>query len=310
MVIIPHRKGRSFVTFDNLTEVYRFDPTILVQRSGTEVFFNGIYKNPFLIYQFTTKPLETGTYKVKIVSEDDLQNVNVGVQGTASVVTLPLPPRNLTVSVSGNNVTLNWDDPTSGSPDNYKIYGNGGSGKFIDRDTVLSILSGTLKTDTFAVADGDWRFVVESVVSGVESINLYLAKTQVPDTAIVPPSPGIGGIFAVTNLTLRRISVGKVKIRFEWNFGDQADDFNVYHDGGTGTLNFTTPDFTFSRVPTRIQEFTTTQLHTVDENITFQFVVRSVNTLGNEDGNTSIYTIDVDGEAPDVVEITSTGSVL
>ena len=163
-VLYPHKQRKAYVTYANSSKLFRTDVILQPRRSGSFIFLSGIFRNPLEYYEFISKPLSSGIYKIRIDSVDNLDNKNIGVETISVVSTFPLPPRNLIGSVVGNTVTLSWDHPVSGEPDNYRIYGNGGSGDLINRDIVLAEISGSLTTYDLTVADGDWRFVVESVV--------------------------------------------------------------------------------------------------------------------------------------------------
>jgi len=297
------------ILFKNVDEVYRQHLTMDALRTGTFIQLNGTYASPYDYYELITKSLINGAYKLKVISMDDLDNVNSGVEGTATVSGYALPPKNVAVTLLGSNITLTWSHSVNGAPTNYKVYGNGGSGIVIDRTTVLSTVIGSLLTSTFAVANGEWLLVVESLTSSSESINLDTVSITVPVAATKPPSPGFGGKAKITGLSLTRVSVGKVKVRFYWLYGSSAASFRIYHDDATGTISYVTPKFSFTRQNSYIQEYTTTALHTDDENKQFKFVVRSVTSDSVEDTNTDEYTIEVDGDAPDNATIISTESI-
>jgi len=285
----------------NTLLVYKRDPLrdhmLLISRNCSLIFLGSSYNNPFWKYKIISIPVANGTYKIKICSEDDLGNINSGLEGTVVVSYYVLPPKNVAVTSSGNTITLTWAVSTDGEPDNYVIYSNNGSGN-VDKTTPLVTISGTLLTYSKSVANGSWKFIVEAKKNGVESNTMNVVSVDIP--LPVPPKPGIPK--GVTGLCLERVSIGKVKVSFLWPYGTEASSFNIYHDDGTGTISYSSPKFTFSRQTTLVQTYTTTKLHSLDSNIQYRFVVRAVNSDGVEETNTDEYLIEVDGVAPDNAE--------
>lgn len=277
------------------------DALVIFPKKKGNIVFLTTYNNIYLKYEAVTIPLANGTYKVRVTTLDNLENESSYIEGTVAVSFFVLAPVDLEASVSNNDVTLEWAHSVNGAPDNYRIYGNGGSGEDIDRTTPIATIAGNLLTYTFTVVDGDWKFVVESIEAGQESVNLYAAYATVPVENQVPDSPGVSNEspYSVVGINLSNVSVGKVKISFLWLYGSSAASFRVYHDSGTGTIDYNTPAFTFTRQDSDTQEYTTTQLHSLDEDVTYKFVVRAVTSFGVEDKNTDSAEITIDGVAPD-----------
>lgn len=270
---------------------------LVIGRNPNLIFLNSTFNNPFWMYKVISIPVANGTYKIKICSKDDLDNMNTGVEGSVVVSYFVLPPKNVAVTSSGNTITLTWEESTDGEPDSYVIYSNNGSGN-VNKVTPLDTVLGSVLTYSKLVANGSWKFIVEAKKNGVESDTRNVVSVDIP--LPVPPKPGIPK--GVTGLCLERISIGKVKVSFIWPYGTSASSFNIYHDDGTGTISYTSPKFTFSRQSTLVQAYTTTKLHSLDENIQYKFVVRAVNSDGVEETNTDEYLIEVDGVAPDNAE--------
>jgi hypothetical protein len=295
------RKKNSFISY-NRTSIFRDTIVTFGKRKGHSVFLS-FFNNSYKTYEIISVPISNGTYKIKIISVDNLNNENTGVEGNILVDFYPLPPKDLAGSVSGNNVTLTWNHSINGAPDNYKIYGNNGTGGRINKNTSIQTISGSLLTTTFTVTNGEWSFIVESYKNGKESDSFFIIKLTVPYTNVLPYDPGVpgNGSFAVTGLMLENISVGKIKISFYWFYGDNANKFRVYHDDGTGIIDYNTYKFEFDRQNKIVQTFTTSQLHYLDQDITYKFAVRSVNSYNKESKNTNEYEISVDGVAPNNV---------
>jgi len=322
------KPGRRFSNFVKLPSARNFRDTLIVwpRHDAQILFLNSVFNNPFLNYEVISFPVANDTYQIRVASEDDLSNVNTpgaDPEAFASVVVsaFTLPPINLDFTVSGNNVIFTWDHPSTGAPTTYNFYGIQ-NGNVIDRTTALATISGSLRTHTINLASGDWKVVLEATVGGVESENLNLAEFTTPDTAQAPPKAGLASTsepnaevdqtnpFAVTGLELSNVSVGKVKIRFLWLWGSLASTFNVYNNGGSGDVDLVTPADTFARQAGIVQEFTTAQLHSVDTNQLWKFVVRAENSDLVEEKNTDIYEVLVDGVAPDLIEDIALDTVL
>lgn len=327
MVLKVLKPGRNKGHFLRVENVKKFRDTLIAidGQSSALVFLNSLFVNPFINYEIISQPIVSGTYKVRIVSEDSLGNLNAPGTDPEAFATIvlsafTLPPRNLEFTVSGNNVTFTWEHSSEGAPDTYKFYGVQ-NGNVIDKVTALDSISGSLRTHVLNLADGDWKIVLEATRSGIQSENLYIVEFTTPETAQIPPKPGLPSTndpnaevdatnpFAVTGLELTTISVAKVKIRFLWLWGVFADTFNIYHNSGSGEVDFSSPAFSFSRVDGNIQEFTTTVLFATEETKRFKFVVRA-EIAGNEEKNTDIYEIDVNGAAPDLIEDIALDSIL
>lgn len=267
------------------------------KKTGNFIFLT-IFNNIYRTYQVVTNPVPNGTYKIKVTLVDT-QNEDTGTQGTVVVAYIPLPPNNVSATLAGNTVTLVWQASVDPTPDFYIVYGNNGSGDIIDRTAPIATLAGNILTMTFVVANGSWSFVVESRKNGLESVSLMLSSLTVPIASIVPPKPGPSGSspLAVTGLLLNAVSVGAVNISFLYLYGALADTFNIYSDNGTGVINYATPAFTLSRQNQLIQSYTTPQIRFIEGPTIFQFVVRA-SIAGNEEKNTDVYSISVDGTVP------------
>jgi len=313
MQIVLWKRKKANIIYKNDNSVFRTHIKPLSKRTGGFIYLSEKFSDPNEYFQFTTRSLSDGSYKIKIVSEDNLGNKNTGTELSVNVKGYVLPPRLLLGAIVGNVVTLTWQHSSNGATSEYRVYGNGGNGTTINRDTVIKAINGSLTTTTFNVVNGTWLFVVEAYDGSTESENLNTVYLIAPSTSRIPESPGFGGtdesINKITGIYLERVSVGKVRIRFYWLYGDSAESFNIYHDDATGTMSYDTPKFSFNRQQTYIQEYITSQLHSDDEDKTYKFVVRSITSDGVEDGNTNEYSIKVDGDAPSNVVVISNSSV-
>lgn len=284
------------------TDVFRFNKVVFPDRKGNTVFLTNYFNNIYKQYEVISEPLPNGNYLLKVTDVDNVGNENVGIQKSVSITYFPLPPANVLATLNGNTVTFTWTTSADGVPSGgYVLYGNGGTGGNIDRTTVLATFLGSVNSGNYVAANGNWSFVLEAINNGIQSNSLYLVSLMIPITTTVPPKVGTSGSnpLGVTGLMLSPVSVGCVSVSFLWLYGTGADTFNVYTDGGTGVMNYVTPAFTFARQSNLIQYYTTSQLSFIDGPTTFQFVVRA-QLNGVEEKNTDIYSISIDGKAPDL----------
>lgn len=319
-VVKPKFHKFSYVKTDK-TRRFRNEDVRLGKRQHNLIFSNNTLNNPKYKYRIITIPLESGTYQFKIQSIDDLENINAGVSTSAVMADKLWYPRNFTITgISGNDVTFTWNAPLGGlSVDNYIIYGNGGAGYVIDRGTSLATVSGaTFQTTINSLANGDWFFVVESEASSVETVNYFtlIATLPIEDTVPTvpnepedPPSNPMNAEFQLQNINFKNITVGKCGIEFIWTYGDQASHFQIFHDSGTGTIDWGTYKFRYARQNKIVQSFTTDQIVSVEGNFDYKFGIRAESSDAVLDTNTIEYTVVLDGEAPNEVTDVTAGEI-
>jgi len=155
---------------------------------------------------------------------------------------------------------------------------------------------------------------LRSQVTGDESENFDVQDVTLPSTSVKPPQPGLPATsdpnntldadnpFVETGLELTRVSVGKARIRFYWLWGNLATKFRIYHNNGSGDVDWVTHAYEFNRVDGIIQSYTTLQLNVTSVVQTWKFGVRAVNSNNQTDTNTDEYEIDIEGLPPDLIE--------
>ena len=265
--------------------------------NGRGFIISETFSNPIDLFTFTSETLRNGVHKFMIVGIDDVQNYTIADPVFVEVDGYPLAPLALAISDYDDDtkiVTLTWRHSNDYRIASYNVYHNGGSGA-IDYDTIIDTIDYPTRTwVSDALGDGVWYFGVRSInSSGIEEKNIVRVAQRIPLSG-VPGSPGPPR--GATSIVLHNISIGKVKINFVYVYGTQADGFYVYHDNGTGTIDFDTPTYTMSRSNTIYQSYLTPRL-LFSENKVFKFAVRAYNTYGT-DGNTDEYSIIVDGIRP------------
>lgn len=285
---------------------YRFG-----KRMESVIFKDGLLNNPTYQYELVTVPLVGGTYQFRINSVDNLNNINDGVSASYTLSDILWYPTDLHISdVTNNDVTLNWTLPTGGVPsDNIIVYGNGGSGYNIDRTTPLAILASNITEVTLTgLADGIWYFVVESKNSSSETVNYFTAIKTLPIEDESPAGPNdpddpsndpFDSRYLVQNIQLMNVSVGRCGIEFLWYYDNKASHFRVYHDSGTGTVDWSDYKFRFERINDIVQKFTTDQIVTEEGDVVYKFGIRAESPHGVVEENTIEYEVLLDGKAPE-----------
>lgn len=258
------------------------------------------FLNAYINYELLSFPLDAGTHKFKVISEDDHGNLSAGVEDSVVIGAYVLPPYNLQITASGSDVVLTWEHSGDGAPTNYKIYSNSGSG-YIDKVTPKDTIAGALLTKSYAaLAAGTWLFVVEAETGAVESYNNYAVEQQLPTTAVIPPSI-TDEDYNFNMISARNVNAGKINFMFYWIYGSKASYFRLYHDSGTGTIDYSTYQ-RFARQDGELQENTTTQIYSGADPQAFLFAVRAESSDGVVETNTQEYEVELDGVAPDDIE--------
>lgn len=287
------------------------------------VFMAGTLQNPMYDYQLITAPLVNGTYKFNIKSSDKIGNVNDGVEVSGTITEKLWYPTSFAItSVVGNLVTFAWAAPAGGRiPTHYVIYGNDGSGYVINRITPVAVISSGTWSVAVTVASGRWLFVIEARDGTGESVNNYSLWQTVPVANAMPRNandPGDQPVYPVEtaypevqlqNVQLRNVSVGKCEISFLLPNAGNIKYFRIYHDSGTGTIDWLTYAYRFEKLSSIMQIFTTDRLFTTDEVKNYKFGIRAESTYGVVELNEIEYDVMIDGNAPADVENPTAGAV-
>lgn len=289
----------------NFRENFRDDKVVV--SAHNLIVWKSTYLNPYLQYRVITEQLATGTHLFKIKTLDNLNNQSGLVQGSVTISSYELPPRFPKYSyVDRHHIKLEWTEPATGEPDNYVIYSNNGSGA-IDTNSHFDVLSGSVTNVTYNLpSNGTWKFRIEAYNGGVESSTKFELHVVIPSSSVTPPS-----VFdkdqKIEALTAENASVGKIYFSFIWIYGNVASYFRLYHDNGTGVVDYSTYE-QFTRQNGIVQEFTTQQIYDGKEDKDFLFVVRAVSADGVVETNTIEHSVTLDGVAPDDIEELTIGS--
>jgi len=283
----------------------------------------GALNNPLFDFELITAPLVNGTYKFKVVSADNLGNENDGTEVSGAITQKLWYPTAFTISsVVGNVVTFTWAAPSGGrTPDEYIIYGNDGSGYELNRVTPLATVASGTWSKAVTVGNGAWLFVIESKDGSGETENNYSISQTVPLANVSPLNvndPGDQPIYPMEtnypttqlkNVQLRNVSVGKCEISFLLMNANNVSYFRVYHDSGTGTVDWGTYAYRFAKLDGFMQTFTTDRLFTTEEEKTYKFGIRAESADAVVEGNLIEYDVIIDGKAPIEIQNPTAGAV-
>jgi len=304
MRITPISRKVGFINL-NTDETFR-DETVLLSNNGL-ILFKSTLMNLWTYYNVVTEQLSTNTHLFDIKALDNLNNESSLIEGSVEIDTYTMPPRfPVYTYIDRHHIKLSWKEPADGNPDNYVIYSNNGSGD-IDTTSHFDVVSGTTKTKTYNLEMyRNWKFRIESLKDAVESNTKYELHMITPRENVVPPATFDKDIKNIA-ATGENVSVGKLKITIVWLYGSWASSFRVYHDDGTGTINYSSY-IEFARQNGYVQTFTTSQICFSKEDTLFKFVIRAVSPDGVEEGNTVENSVILDGVAPSEATGLSIGS--
>lgn len=303
---IQRRKKNSYLYLKNF-EQFRSQLISLGKRNGNISYNNSSFLNPFVYFEVVTKQLVAGNHNFKFRTIDNLGNISEEIQCPITIAEFVLPPRFLTAVVSGSRVTLNWQHSIQGIPTSYAIYGTDDINQLINRNTEFNGLAASCDDTSisFNLPDGVYNFTVDALVGSKKSFNYVSVRVVTPSTSA--QAPQVINPIDSSNLSLidigplqifaENVHLGKLRIEFLWPYGNLASKFRIYHDSGSGTVDFSSP-IEFNRINSIIQNFTTERIAFDSDDKTFKYVVRSVTVDGVEDSNVFENEVVLDGGRP------------
>lgn len=304
--MLLYQRARKHIPLKvNNSEDFRDSVIFMPTRAGMLLPLYSSYANPYVYYEIITKQLNSGDNLFRIDTIDGNDNENEGSVITINVPDRVLPPRFLTATISGTTATITWEHSVDGPPDRYALFGTSDISLAMDRVNEFNGISvdGSITSMTVSLpTPGTYRFTVDSKIGTELSDNFITVDVTSPASAIVPPK--VINEISLTEIDIGQLDIfatniptGKLNLRFVWVHGDQVASFNLYHDGGTGTVDFGSP-ITFNRQTAIVQNFTTEQISFHNVDTTFKIVVRAVTADGVEDTNTFENTVILNGSVP------------
>jgi|GEM_PF-6516436 len=255
-------------------------------------------------YSWTSAPLVDGTYKYVVRSVDLVGNEDPNTDEVSqAIATWPASPTGLAYAYDPDTdkVTLTW----SGGM-NCNIYSNGGSGD-IDYDSPVASdqASGWESAALTGDAPGTFRYAARGRNATYEEKNTAYVEFELDAAAAEVTRPGspFGLTVAATAGAEFTVS-GWYDQRRPTILGAQpaaASQVRVYHDNGTGTMDWVTPVGTASLVLAaggQQRWSLTTSAGAYSHGQTVKFGARAATAGGVTDENTDTASAEADDTAP------------
>lgn len=270
---------------------------------------------------WTTDQLQDGSYKFRVDPVDAAGNVLTS--SVVETVVIDRPPDAvtdlvMTVFVDPASFTLEWTPSASSDVTEYRVYDNGGSGA-IDYTTVIATIAAPAAGGTYvrapAASVGSWLIAVRAYDGTYEEANVnVLYGFDIVDIAgtltALPLQPTVP-----SNVTAVAVAGGSIKFTMDYYAGAEdafGDDFLIYSDGGTGTIDFSTSVGTISIPAHDFQQpvplSATVTIGPLIDGTTYLFAVKSKNTTtGRESDASATVTARADATPPsDLFSLTGT----
>lgn len=313
MKFIQKPRGRNYIKVNN-EEDFRDDVIFMSENSAFMLPLCSSYTNPYIYFELITKQLTAGNHQIRIDTLDDKNNENIGMVSNVIIPSRVLPPRFITATIINTTALISWEHSVDGPPDRYALFGTSDTSLAIDRVNEFNGISVDGNETSMVVelpVAGTYRFIIDSKIGTELSDNFITIDITSPSTAVKPPV--VINQINTTDIDIGQLEVfsvnqpvGKLNVQFIWVFGDQCSSFNLYHDSGTGTVDFGSP-INFIRQTSLIQNFTTDQISFDSVDTEYKFVIRSVSPDGVEDDNTFENSVLLNGSIPpDADDITIT----
>ena len=195
-----------------------------------------IYRNSGTTYMqlYAITNLGAGYTRTR-VGTTNITNGSVPRLAYARIVSIDAP-ENITVSVAGTSVTLNWDAVTDAT--GYKVQWRTANGTF--GDAFEQIVTTNSATVSGLTASTTFYFQVIATRSGAEDSDPSTEQTVQIGAPLSPP-------VTVTGL---RLSVLGNSITADWDSASNADSYNVQWRTSGGTFGITNQIITTSRTAT------------------------------------------------------------
>ena len=309
MKVLARTNKKSQFLYKNALYHFR-DDVITLPNDQRSVLYLSTQTNKWVHFSLISEQLIAGTHKFQLQTFDDLGNNSDLIEGSIAIVNYTTPPRFPTyVYLDRHHIKLRWIAPAAGNPTNYVVYSNNGSGA-IDTTSHFDVLAGTATEVSYNLpSNGTWKFRIEAYKNGVESNTNFEVWTVIPRENQTPPQAFNENRQIDIALSAQNVNAGRLKVEFIWIYGSLASHFRIYHDSGTGTINYGSY-IEFARQNGIFQTYTTNQIYFGKDNQTFTFVLRAVNEYGNIDANEIEHTVQLDGVSPEDVTGLTMGSTL
>ena len=316
MIVQLNPKKNIPLKLDN-SEDFRDYTVSLPKRGGQLLPLNLTWSNPYVYYEIITKQLNAGNHQFRIDTKNVNGNINDGVVIALNIPSRVLPPRFLKASINGTQMVVTWVHSVDGPPDRYALFGTSDPSLPMDRISEFDGISVDGSQQAMVVnlnTPGNYRFTIDSKIGSQFSNNFITIDVTSPSSAAQPPR--VINQIDISHIDIgqldifgQNVSIGKLNIQFFWAFGLAASSFNLYHDGGSGTVNLGSP-INFTRLNNVVQNFTTPQISFDNQDTEYRFILRAVSPDGVEEDNDFEHTVILNGSVPPDADNVTAAAVL
>jgi len=245
----------------------------------------GVYVIEYLISTVNTK--SDGAYSVPVTATDAATNSASSSISLTLDNTAPPAPTGLTASaIVGGSIQLSW---TLSSPETdvsqYNIYRATSSGGENYSSPTYTVSAGTSSYTDTSTSNGQTYYYVVRAQDAAGNIESNTSEVSATSSGTGPPAP--------TGLTATAIAGGSIQIN--WTLSSPETDvaqYNVYRAINSGEQNYASPLANVSAGTSAYTDTTTT------DGVTYYYVVRAQDAIGNSETNTNETSATADATAP------------
>ena len=244
----------------------------------------GVYVISYLISLVNTKA--DGSHSVPVTATDGASN-----SATSSITltldnTAPSAPTSLTATaIAGGSIKLTWTASSSGDVDKYNIYRATISGGENYSSATYQVSSGIVTHTDTSTTDGVTYYYVVRAQDAAGNIETNTTEVSATASGTGPPAP--------TNLTATAIVGGSIKLTWIPSSPEtNVAQYNIYRATESGQEDYTS---SLASVLAGTATYTDT---TTTDGVTYYYVVRAQDSIGNIETNTNEASATADATSP------------
>ncbi len=243
----------------------------------------GVYVISYLISLVNTKA--DGSHSVPVTATDGASN-----SATSSITltldnTAPSAPTSLTATaIAAGSIKLTWTASSSGDVDKYNIYRATISGGENYSSATYQVSSGIVTYTDTSTTDGVTYYYVVRAQDAAGNIETNTTEVSATASGTGPPAP--------TNLTATAIAGGSIKLTWTASSSGDVDKYNIYRATESGEEDYTSSLASVSAGTATYTDTTTT------DGVTYYYVVRAQDSIGNIETNTNEASATASGTGP------------
>ncbi len=244
----------------------------------------GVYVISYLISLVNTKA--DGSHSVPVTATDGASN-----SATSSITltldnTAPSAPTSLTATaIAGGSIKLTWTASSSGDVDKYNIYRATISGGENYSSATYQVNPGIVTYTDTTTTDGVTYYYVVRAQDAAGNIETNTTEVSATASGTGPPAP--------TNLTATAIAGGSIKLTWIPSSPEtNVAQYNIYRATESGQEDYTS---SLASVLAGTATYTDT---TTTDGVTYYYVVRAQDSIGNIETNTNEASATADATSP------------